>query len=133
MTKKDYVDKPIYRDRVKPLVEVPSKRRSSKSNLIRSLFKPWFPLRIRKHPPFGTPILSQCIPTHAGSLGRVKRQVAILSEDPACTSSHCGYKNTLGNDTYTRSPPGSFLHLASSSGNSDVVFRARFPRRLGRP
>jgi hypothetical protein len=33
----------------------------------------------------------------------------------------------------SRSPPGSYLDLASSSGNSDVVFIARFPRRLGSP
>jgi hypothetical protein len=32
-----------------------------------------------------------------------------------------------------RSPPGSYLDLASSFGNSDVVFLARFPRQLGRP
>jgi hypothetical protein len=33
----------------------------------------------------------------------------------------------------SRSPPGSYLDLASSSRNSNVVFLARFPRRLGRP
>jgi hypothetical protein len=33
----------------------------------------------------------------------------------------------------SRSPPGSCLDLASNSWNSDVVFLARFPRRLGRP
>jgi hypothetical protein len=33
----------------------------------------------------------------------------------------------------SRSPQGSYLDLASSFGNSDVVFLARFPRRLGRP
>jgi hypothetical protein len=31
------------------------------------------------------------------------------------------------------SPPGSYLDLASNFGNSDVVFLARFPCRLGRP
>jgi hypothetical protein len=39
----------------------------------------------------------------------------------------------LVHDTWIRSPPGSYLDLASSSGNSNVVFLARFPRRLGRP
>jgi hypothetical protein len=43
-------------------------------NLIKSLFKSWFPVRLRKRPPFGTPVLSQCIPIHAGSLGRVQGQ-----------------------------------------------------------
>jgi hypothetical protein len=33
----------------------------------------------------------------------------------------------------SRSPLGSYLDLASNSGNSDVVFLARFPRRLERP
>jgi hypothetical protein len=33
----------------------------------------------------------------------------------------------------SRSPPGSYLDLASSSGNSDVVFLARFPHQLGDP
>jgi hypothetical protein len=65
----DRVDKPFQRDRVKPFVEVPSKRRSSKLNLIKSLFKSWFPVRLRKRPPFGTPVMSQRITIHAGSLG----------------------------------------------------------------
>jgi hypothetical protein len=40
-----------------------------------SLFKSWFPVRLRKRPPFGTPVMSQRIPIHAGSLGRVQGQV----------------------------------------------------------
>jgi hypothetical protein len=36
-------------------------------------------------------------------------------------------------NTWTRSPPGSYLNLDPSSWNSDVVFHARFPRRLGEP
>jgi hypothetical protein len=36
-------------------------------------------------------------------------------------------------NTWTRSPPGSYLDLDPSSWNSDVVFHARFPRRLGGP
>jgi hypothetical protein len=43
-----------------------------KVNLIKSIFKPWPPARFRKRPPFGTPVLSQHIPIHAGSLGRVQ-------------------------------------------------------------
>jgi hypothetical protein len=43
-----------------------------KANLIKSMFKSWPPIRLRKRPPFGTPVLSQHIPTHAGSLGRVR-------------------------------------------------------------
>jgi hypothetical protein len=43
-----------------------------KANLIKSFFKSWPPVRFRKRPPFGTPVLSQCIPTHAGSLGGVQ-------------------------------------------------------------
>jgi hypothetical protein len=50
-------------------------RRSSKFNLIRSLFKSWFPVRLLKRPPFRTPVLSQRTPIHAGSLGRVRGQV----------------------------------------------------------
>jgi hypothetical protein len=60
---------------VEPFVEVPSERRSSKSNLIRSLFKPWFPVRLRKRPPFRAPVLSQRTPIHEGSLGRDQGQV----------------------------------------------------------
>jgi hypothetical protein len=44
-------------------------------NLIKSIFKSWFPVQLRKRPPFGTPVLSQHIPIHAGSLGRVQGQV----------------------------------------------------------
>jgi hypothetical protein len=43
-----------------------------KANLIKSIFKSWPSIRLQKCPPFGTPILSQHIPTHAGSLGRVR-------------------------------------------------------------
>jgi hypothetical protein len=62
-------------DRVEPFVEIPSERRSSKSNLIRSLFKPWFPVRLQKRPPFRALILSQRTPICVGSLGRVRGQV----------------------------------------------------------
>jgi hypothetical protein len=41
--------------------------------------------------------------------------------------------STLHTIHESRSPLGSYLDLASSSDNSDVVFLARFPRRLGRP
>jgi hypothetical protein len=43
-----------------------------KANLIKSIFKSWPLVRFRKRPPFGTPVLSQRIPIHAGSLGRVR-------------------------------------------------------------
>jgi hypothetical protein len=43
-----------------------------KANLIKSIFKPWPPVRFRKHPPFRAPVLSQRTPIHAGSLGRVR-------------------------------------------------------------
>jgi hypothetical protein len=40
-----------------------------KANLIKSIFKPWPPVRFRKCPPFETLVLSQRIHIHAGSLG----------------------------------------------------------------
>jgi predicted RNA binding protein YcfA (HicA-like mRNA interferase family) len=43
-----------------------------KTNLIKSIFKSWPPVRFRKRPPFRAPILSQRTPIHAGSLGRVR-------------------------------------------------------------
>jgi hypothetical protein len=43
-----------------------------KENLIRSIFKPWPLVRLRKRPPFKAPVLSQRTPIHAGSLGRVR-------------------------------------------------------------
>jgi hypothetical protein len=63
---------------VEPFVEDPSERRSSKSNLFRSLFKSWFPVRLRKRPPFRAPVLSQRTPILAGSLGKVQGQVEFL-------------------------------------------------------
>jgi hypothetical protein len=42
-----------------------------KVNLIKSIFKPWPPVRFRKRPPFRAPVLSHRTPIHAGSLGRV--------------------------------------------------------------
>jgi hypothetical protein len=58
--------------------EVLSKIRSCKFNLTRSLFKPWFPVRLRKRPPFRATVLSQHTPIHVGSLGRVWGQVEIF-------------------------------------------------------
>jgi hypothetical protein len=46
-------------------VEVPNKE-VNKFNLIKSFFKPWFPVRLRKHPPFGATVPSQCTPICAG-------------------------------------------------------------------
>jgi hypothetical protein len=63
-----------------PFVEVPSKRRSSMFNLIRSLFKPWFPVRLQKRPPLRATVLSQRTHIHAGSLGRVRGQVEFFQK-----------------------------------------------------
>jgi hypothetical protein len=42
------------------------------ANLIKSIFKPWPPVRFRKRPPFRATVLSQRTPIHVGSLGRVR-------------------------------------------------------------
>jgi hypothetical protein len=43
-----------------------------KTNLIKSIFKPWPPVRFRKRPPFRATVLSQRTHICAGSLGRVR-------------------------------------------------------------
>jgi hypothetical protein len=47
-------------------VEVLSKEEVNKFNLIKSIFKPQFPVKLRKRPPFGATVLSQRTPIHAG-------------------------------------------------------------------
>jgi hypothetical protein len=47
-------------------VEVPSKEEIAKLNLIKSIFKSRFPVRLRKRPPFGAIVLSQRTPIRAG-------------------------------------------------------------------
>jgi hypothetical protein len=47
-------------------VEVPSKGEVNKFNLIKSIFKSRFPVRLRKRPPFGATVLSQRTPIRAG-------------------------------------------------------------------
>jgi hypothetical protein len=37
-----------------------------KVNLIKSIFKPWPPIRFRKRPPFGATVLSQRTPIRSG-------------------------------------------------------------------
>jgi hypothetical protein len=48
------------------LVEVPSKKEIIKSNLIESFFKSRLPVQLRRCPPFGATVLSQCTPIRAG-------------------------------------------------------------------
>jgi hypothetical protein len=47
-------------------VEVPNKEEVKKFNLIKNFFKSWFPVRLRKRPPFGATILSQRTSIRAG-------------------------------------------------------------------
>jgi hypothetical protein len=47
-------------------VEVPSKEEVNKFNLIKSIFKLWFPIQLRKCPPFGATVLSQRTPIRVG-------------------------------------------------------------------
>jgi hypothetical protein len=58
------------------------------------------------------------------------------SHSESTWSLEIGFKlsnSTWEYNTWTRSPPGSYLDLDRTSGNSDVVFHARFPCRLGEP
>jgi hypothetical protein len=47
-------------------VEVPNKEEVNKFNLIKSFFKPWFPVSLQKRPPFGATVLSQRTPIRVG-------------------------------------------------------------------